>query len=70
MGKRRSVTLLDEERMEKLSTRRLLAYRDRLLSVPEGPNWEESSHNRQNKQDQRWQDCYAQCIAILGRRND
>lgn len=71
MGKRRRApVLLNEEQMEKLSTPRLLAYRNRLLTVPEGPNWEESDYSRQNKQNPKWQECYSQCIAILSRRGD
>jgi hypothetical protein len=32
--------LLTRERMQKLNTKRLLAYKNSLMKVPEGPDWD------------------------------
>ena len=42
MGRRRSNKFLTREELEKLSTKRLLAYRNSLYKYPEGPSHEET----------------------------
>lgn len=45
---------LTKEQMEKLTTKRLLAYKKSLMKYPEGPNWEEHNVFRMNKQHPEW----------------
>jgi len=69
---RRALKLLTVEQMEKLNTKRLLAYRNRLLSVvevPYDPDTDERNR-RYGKTDQEWGETYQACRRILGRRRD
>jgi len=66
--------LLSRVQMENLATPRLLAYKNRLLGVPEGPDydvlWEDAKDCRVHKKNPLWQECYEACREILsGREN-
>lgn len=63
-----SVKFLSKEELEKLTTPRLLAYKNKLMKYPEGPSWEEDNVFRMNKQDPRWQELYALVKNILNSR--
>jgi hypothetical protein len=61
---------LSRDKLEKLTTKRLLAYKKMLLSYPEGPSWEEHNVFRMNKQDHRWQEVYSIVKEILATREN
>jgi hypothetical protein len=60
--------LLTAFQMSELTTSRLLAYRDRLLAVHEGPNEGESVDSDISKKNPEWQRAYDACKAILAKR--
>jgi hypothetical protein len=61
------MNLLTKEQLEKLTTPRLLAYKNKLMRVPESPNWDEPSYQL-NKTDARWQETCAAVKAVLETR--
>lgn len=63
-----SVKFLTREQLEKLTTKRFLAYKNKLMDYPETPSWEEDNVFRMNKQDQRWKDLYAMVKDLLSKR--
>lgn len=69
---RRRLKLLTRAQIEKLTTKRLLAYRDRLLSVHEGPNQPQygacEKTNDLTKDSPEWKATYSACKEILGKR--
>jgi len=62
------MNLLTNEQMKKLNTKRLLAYKNALMKVPEGPNYYEDNVERLNKTSPRWQDTYFHVKTILASR--
>jgi len=74
MGKPRLKKPLSREEMEKLTTPRLLAYRKRLYSAPEGPSYDErkpgDTHYGLYKSHDDWKAAAANLKAVLaGREN-
>lgn len=62
------VSFLTREQLEKLNTKRLLAYKSALMKCPEGPNWDECDDDRMNKSRPDWQAQYALVKEILATR--
>jgi hypothetical protein len=64
------VKVLNREELEKLTTARLLAYKDKLMKVPEEPNWDECDYSRINKLSPEWRNLYHLVKSVLsGREN-
>ena len=59
--------LLTKEQLEKLTTKRLLAYKDALMKVPETPNWDDPEE-RLNKTSYEWKITYAAVKGVLSER--
>ena len=59
--------ILSREQLEKLSTKRLLAYKSKMIQVPENGNWDEP-HARWNKSSPSWQSLYSLVKEILSTR--
>jgi len=53
------VKILTREQLEKLTTKRLLAYKNKLMDVHEGPNWDSDDVVRLNKTSPEWKELYA-----------
>jgi hypothetical protein len=68
MKHRRVRKLLTQTELKRLTTPRVLAYKNRLMNVPEGPNWEEDNVERLNKADPKWKQAYADVKAVLASR--
>lgn len=64
------VKFLTEEHLEKLTTKRLIAYKNKLMAYPEGPSWEEGNVKRLNKSDDIWKDQYSLVKKILSTREN
>jgi hypothetical protein len=64
------MNLLSIEQLEKLTTPRLLAYKKKLMQVPEEPNWDECSGSRMNKIDAAWKKAYADVKSVLSKREN
>lgn len=62
------VKLLTKDQLQKLTTKRLLAFKNALMNVPEGPNWEPSDYPRIYKSHPDWQRLYKDVKAILATR--
>lgn len=58
--------LLSKEQLEKLTTKRLLAYKTSLLMVYESPDFD--NPNSLSKESQEWKDCYKITKDILATR--
>lgn len=60
----------DRKFLESMTTQRLLKYKNSLLTVPEGPNWdnERGGRGQINKSQERWQICYALVKEVLSGR--
>jgi hypothetical protein len=60
--------------MEKLTTKRLLAYKNSLYRVPEGPSYEETMYGgtdyEMHKQRPEWKTALAEAKAVLAKRED
>lgn len=61
-------TFLTKEQMQKLNTKRLLAYKDKLMKFPEGPNWDLECHDRMNKSKPEWKEAHANIKEVLASR--
>lgn len=73
MGKHgRTLSFLSFEEMQQLTTPRLLAYKNRLYKVPEGPSYEETVYGGQDhamhKQRPEWKVAVAAVKAALAQR--
>ena len=64
----RRVKLLSKIEMEKLTTERLLAYKKRIMQVPEGPSWDEDNVDRINKTSPEWQETFNNLKEVLSTR--
>lgn len=68
----RDPRILTIEQMEKLTTRRLLAYKNSLYRVPEGPNHDETMYGgidySMHKQRPEWKAALAHAKAVLATR--
>jgi hypothetical protein len=68
----RKDSLLTREQMEALTTERLLAYKNRLYKVPEGPSYDEwepgGTHYGVHKECPEWQQTLATAKEILSTR--
>ena len=64
------MTLLTKQQLENLTTKRLLAYKNKLMQVPESPPYEEDNVNRLNKLSPEWKECYATLKDILATRKN
>lgn len=64
------VKILTREQLEKLTTKRLLAYKNKLMQVHEGPNEDEGSYQGFNKTDEEWKSLYALVKEILATREN
>jgi len=62
------VKILTREQLEKLTTKRLLAYKNKLMDVHEGPNWDSDDVVRLNKTSPEWKELYAIVKEILATR--
>lgn len=64
--------ILSFEEMQKLTTPRLLAYKNRLYKVPEGPSYEETMYggtdHSMHKQRPEWKVAVAAVKAVLAQR--
>ena len=56
---------LSREQLEKLTTKRLLAYKNKLMDFPEEPSWDSS---RMNKSEPEWKQVYSELKEILASR--
>ena len=71
MGKNnRQPKILTFEEMMGLNTPRLLAYRDRLYRVSEGPNYDDVQRPRIHKQSPEWKTAVASVKAVLANREN
>lgn len=74
MSRRRSNKFLTREEMEKLTTKRLLAYRNSLYKYPEGPSHEETIYggvdHQMHKQRPEWKEAVAVLKAVLTTREN
>jgi hypothetical protein len=61
-------TFLTKEQMQKLNTKRLLAYKDKLMKYPEGPSWDENNVDRMNKSKAEWKKAHANIKEVLAGR--
>jgi len=59
--------ILSRDQLEKLSTKRLLAYKNKMMQVPENENWDEPNV-RWNKSSPSWQYLYSLVKEILSTR--
>jgi len=57
---------LTKEQMEKLTTKRLLAYKNKLMQYPEGPDWD--TNEGMNKSHSEWKQTYQNLKDILATR--
>jgi len=68
----RAPKLLSKQELEKLTDLRLIAYRDRLYKVPEGPSYEETMYGgidlQMHKQRPEWKAAIADIKAVLATR--
>jgi hypothetical protein len=62
------VKLLSKIEMENLTTERLLAYKKRIMQVPEGPSWDKDNVDRINKISSEWQETYNNLKDVLATR--
>jgi hypothetical protein len=62
-----NMKLLTKKELENLTTPRLLAYKNKLMQVPETPNWDEPTY-RICKADVEWQQVYAVVKEVLATR--
>lgn len=62
------MNLLTKQQLEKLTTPRLLAYKNKLMQVPETCNWDQEKTSRLNKESVVWQQTYATVKEILATR--
>ena len=61
--------VLSKKKMETLTTRRLLAYRNTLLRCREEGHWDgDGDDSCICKDSPQWQEAYAECIALLSAR--
>jgi hypothetical protein len=60
--------LLSKEQMEKLTTKRLLAYKTKLMSYHETPDWDDP--NSICKASNVWKETYANLKAVLATREN
>lgn len=60
--------LLTKKAMEKLTTARLLAYKDKLMQVPETADWADGDRSQITKEDYDWQYTYKILKHILSSR--
>lgn len=60
--------MLSKQELEKLTTKRLLAYKNKLMQVPEGPSFDEDNVDRMNKQNVEWQHAYFLVKEVLSTR--
>lgn len=60
--------LLNKEQLQKLTTQRLLSYKDVLMQVPEKPDWGDSLFSKMSKAHPQWQETYAVVKEILKTR--
>jgi hypothetical protein len=69
---RRSGRFLTSEELEKLTTKRLLAYKNSLYKVPEGPSYEETMYggtdHDMHKQRPEWQSAVDAVKVVLAER--
>jgi len=62
---------LSEKELENLSTVRLLAYKNKLMAVPEAPNWGDTIISRNiNKSFPEWKTTYDNLKKILSNREN
>ncbi len=61
---------LSKEDLEKLTTKRLLAYKNSLMKVPEEPNWDESANQRISKISPEWKKQYHLVKSVLATREN
>lgn len=60
--------ILTRDQLEKLNTKRLLAYKDKLMKVVEGPNWDGEYNECFSKQSPEWKELYAMVKELLATR--
>lgn len=60
------VKILTKEAMEKLTTKRLLAYKNKLMQVPETEAWEDDEQI--SKSDDEWKRLYSDVKDVLSTR--
>lgn len=61
------ISRLSKEQMEKLTTKRLLAYKNKLMKVPEEASWGDPN-GQLNKSDPEWQRIYTELKEVLATR--
>lgn len=59
---------LSKEQMEKLTTKRLLAYKNRLMKVVEGPSYDDDPDALVGKKDPEWKEIIKLIKSILKTR--
>lgn len=62
------VKILSKEELEKLSTKRLLAYKNKLMKVPEEADWDNSNPNKIHKKHPIWKKVYQDVKDVLQSR--
>lgn len=60
--------ILSFEQLEKLTTKRLLAYKNKLMQVPETPYWDDPK--KITKSSPEWKVCYRALKKILSKREN
>ncbi len=61
------IKLLSKEKLEKLTTKRLLAYKNTLLKVNETSNWDDKTLNKESLE---WKEVYNNVKQILSKREN
>jgi len=65
---KRKYLFLTFDQLSALTTKRLLAYKNKIMRYPENPNWDECDFNRMNKKHPEWQTTYKNIKYILSTR--
>ena len=60
---------LTKEQLEKLTTKRLLAYKNKLMKYPETKNWDDPN-GRMSKEHQVWKNAYQDLKDVLSTREN
>lgn len=64
------VKFLSKAELEKLTTKRLLAYKNQLMTAVETPNWDECDDDRVNKTHPEWNQVYRDVKEVLATREN
>ena len=64
------ISKLTKEQMQTLTTKRLLAYKNKLMQCHDGPNWDFDKYNDFDKSSPEWQEIYTNLKEVLSTREN